>query len=176
MPSIVIAYTTADEVRALAEELGWFEQPATEDSFCWQPEATDARISWWSIDEDWGAFVVTGDHAEVALDDIGSVFELLDDVDAMNAIAGAESPVEVAQWARRLGAFAAGDVALPGTLDVLRGLLGSERQEFVAAAVSGLSLARWSALAEPLRQAGTRWPDLAPGCERALASIRKNPV
>jgi hypothetical protein len=176
MRTMVIARATTDEIRALAEELAWRKVSAADDEVAWQPEATEARILWRPLDSAWGALVVGGEHAEVALDDIAGVLDLWDDVDAMNAIAAAESPAEVAQWACRLGAFAAGDEVLLGTLDVLRGLLMSDREEFVAAAVEGLSHARWSVLAEPLRQAGIRWPDLAEQCGRALASIRKNPV
>ena len=176
MPTMVIARATTDDLRALAEELEWREVAAAEDEVAWQPEATEARILWRPLDSAWGALAVEGEHTEVALDDIAGVLDLWDDVDAMNAIAAAETPAEVAQWARRLGAFAAGDEALLGTLDVLRGLLLSDREEFVAAAMEGLSHARWGALTEPLRQAGLRWPDLAAQCGRALASIRKNPV
>ena len=176
MPTIVIARATTDEVRALAEELEWREVAASPDEVAWQPEATEARVLWRPLDGEWGVLAVEGEHTEVALDDIAGVLDLWDDVDAMNAIAAAESPAEVAQWARRLGAFAAGDEALSGTLDVLCGLLTSDRDEFVAAAVEGLSHARWAALAEPLRRVGMRWPDLEAQCGRALASIRKSPV
>lgn len=101
------------------------------------------------------------------------MFDLLDNVGVMTDIDAASTPAEVEIWAKRLGAFAEGGDVYEVTLDVFKGLLASEHREFVVAAVQGLRRARWRGLAEPLKQACERWPELEADCQRALASIQQ---
>lgn len=176
MSSIVVTSITIEELRALAVEMEWIKLPARNGEQAWQPQAMDAMIAWRILDPYYGVLRVEGPDTEVVMDDLDAVLNLHDDVDVMNAIAAATTAAEVELWATRLGAFAEGDEVLSGTLDVLLGLLASERFGFVAAAVRGLSHARWSTCAEPLRQVGERWPELEADCGKALGSIRRNPA
>lgn len=174
MTIIALVRTTTAQVRTLAECMKWTELTANEiGALCWQPQAMDARITWHVLDESFGEFSFEGEHSEIAMADVGQIFNLLDDVDVMTEIGNAATPGELAVWAKRLGAFAAGDVVYAATLDVFKGLLASERREFVAAAVQGLCRARWGELADPLKQASDRWPEMEADCQRALASIQR---
>lgn len=174
MPIIALARATTEEVQALAEGMEWVELPAQTDELSWRPQAMDASIAWRMLDESFGEFSFEGKHADLARADLGVVFDLLDDVDVMTEIGNATTPGELEAWARRLGAFAEGGDVYEVTLDVFKGLLASERREFVVAAIQGLRRARWRGLAEPLKQACERWPELEADCQRALASVQQD--
>lgn len=173
---IALACASSEEMRALAAALHWEALPAGDTDLAWQPQGMDARVGWRELDNAFGVFSFEGNDGDLAAADLGMVLNLLDDVDAMQAIAAAPDPPTLESWARRLGAFVAGSQVYETTAAVLRGLLGCDSPDFAAAVVAGLQRARWQGLIEALKATAERRPDLAAGCHHAIGSIRSNPV
>lgn len=156
----------------VADELCWQKHHITE-STCtstWRSNDMDAIVTWFQVDATYGAFIIKGTDADLMISDLALAFELLDDVAVLQEIAGASNPLELVKWASRLGPFAAGDFQ-ESTLDVILGLLNSERPDFVAAMVSGLQCARWPELRAPLALVAVKYPTLSTLCEVGLSSI-----
>lgn len=162
--------TLADMV-ALAADMGWPSAPLPS-SNTWQPDAMDARATWDQIEPGLARLRIRGQDAEVLASDLSQVFDLIYGFDAIEALGQAASRDELVLWATRLGALAAGefDSAL---FDVIRGLLLSEDEEFVAAVGHGLSKADWPQLVPPLNDAAKRWPSQSPAIEQALRAVSR---
>jgi hypothetical protein len=157
----------------LAHELGWKRVVDLADGReSWKSPDMDALVTWRPIDSSHGAFVIEGADAELMMADLSTAFRLLDDVEVMNEIAAATTPEELVLWVPRLGLFAEGGFQ-SSTLNVILGLLASEREEFVLAMAKGLCHARWRELLPALDDAAKRRPEWKALFDAARASIAK---
>jgi len=168
-PRIGITAASTSDICEFAAELGW-DALGPES---WRVNGLQAVVAWRPIDDEFGAFVVQGDDADVLLQDIGAGFDLLDDVDVLTEIAAAKTPEDLSAWARCLGVFAVGPLQT-SVMNVLGGLMASPEQQFASAAIDGLGDATWPELLPLLDEAAGRWPDLASACDRVCAHIRKS--
>lgn len=163
---VVLAEADLAAVRELFAQLGW---TADADGRWSRPDA-DARVTLQRRDNRFVALEIEGPDADLTRDDLAQALDLWDDVDLMQALAGATTPEQVLEWVPGLGAFGRGPLQ-PATLAVIEGLLVSERPEFAAAMVGALHDARWQALRGSLQVAARRLPSLGAACAEALASI-----